>query len=126
VEKIDSVSPLVGNWKITSTTCDGQDQIEWSGITLNISAITKDSLQFVMSGTPNDTVWDKSGKLKVVDQNKITRNDGIGMNYDLKQSQLLTQFNIQLKSKQIPCDFSPARPCLPWFRGSFVFTFNRD
>ncbi|MFM9838924.1 MAG: lipocalin family protein [Cyclobacteriaceae bacterium] len=124
-EKIDSASPLAGNWKIESTTCDGQDQPEWSGTTFNILTISKDSLRFVMSSTPNDTVWNNSGKLKIIDQDRITRNDGVDLTYFVNVKQLQIHFFVFLKSKQVPC--SPSTdPCIPLGRGSFVFTLSKD
>lgn len=84
---------LIGEWKISSASCDSSIKREWTGVTVRFTQITLDSGALYVPGTAYDSIWSAAGHWKKdATTDAFFRDDGVKVDYYQESKSKLTLF----------------------------------
>ncbi|HEY5746638.1 MAG TPA: hypothetical protein VIU12_11215 [Chryseolinea sp.] len=80
---------IVGEWKISSVSCDGLVKPEWTGVAMRFTQITPDSGAYYVPETVNDSIWPAAGHWEKETGDFFLRDGSALVNYAEEKSKIM-------------------------------------
>ena len=113
----DSSEVFVDNWLITRVILDGDIQPEWANKTISFEQADEESGIYLMSETPNDSIFAKSGIWKSSDMaSMFIREDSIYVFFSIVENKLTLNQELIWSAEQCP-----ELPCITVPSGNWIF-----